>query len=214
MSVDPQMTDAQSADHGELAAEIEALRQRVESNQQSWDAYRETVIKPRFADLNDAVDEAAAERSEICDLVEDLQAQVNQLEGRVEALMGVEEEAASSPDKRAQDLKQALIRRADARTDDGAGRASMYYKEVQDLFADLGHGDVKKPECYKAMNDVAETDGFFETSKVSREGSEVKAVAVKTAELSPDTGSSNPTTREGLSAGATAADGGEVNKYD
>lgn len=194
-------TEEEGADGSDLAAEIEAVRNEFE-------AYRSTVIKPRFNQVNDQLDAAADERAEILEVVENLQSQVNRLESKMEALMGVEDPAASNPQKRCQDLRNALMRRAEARSDDGEGKAAMYYKEVQDLFADTGHGEVKKPECFKAMEDASDAAGFFETSKTSQHGNEVKAVAVNMADLAADAGGSNPTTRNGVSAATDTTSGG------
>lgn len=177
----------------DLAAELEALREEVVALRESKDTYRRTVIKPRFDALGERLDESRQERRVLEDELGDLRSEVHDLQAKVESLLGVSEEAATSPEKRRQDLQQALIRRAEARTGDGARKTSMYWEEIQDLFADLGHGEVKKPECYQALDEVAECDGFHLGTKTSRNGNEVKAVLVDLDDL--ESGSRNSTTR-------------------
>jgi len=73
----------------------------------------------------------------------------------------------------------------------------MWWREVRDTFEDLGHGTVSKPDCYKAIDDVADRDGFGETTKVSPDsGQRVTAVMVELDALNAAESSRNPTTSD------------------
>jgi cell division septum initiation protein DivIVA len=191
----------------DLEDEIQSLRDEIET-------YREHNIKPRFASINDELETATSQRRDLEEQMASLQSQVNRLEGKVESLMGVSEPSATNPEKRCQDVRNALMRRAEARSDDGAGRAAVSYQDVQDMLADAGHGEVKRPECYKAMKDAAGADGFTMTKKTSRHGNQVKAVSVNLADLAADSGCSNPTTRDTGSAATDTPNGGVQSNTD
>jgi len=120
------------------------------------------------------------------------------LEQEVAATKGIDEKQRALPQRRASDLRRALVRRATSKSENDrtAGRASMYYKEVQDLFADLGYGQVHRAECMKAMRDATHGDGFSMGTKHSRHGNEVKAVLADTEDLPPGIACRDPTTRE------------------
>jgi outer membrane murein-binding lipoprotein Lpp len=202
----------------EIADRVEELEQKIEYISTDWSSWREQVYKPR-------ADEAAEERAEIAEEVATLRATVETLTQRVDALestldtvVGVDQAADSNPRKRATDLRLALIRDAEQRSDSHTGRAQMWWRDVQRFFAQTGHGDVSKPDCYKAMrwaagepehapNSMQPGEGFKLTTKQNDNGQDVMAVAVDVDEIpgseSPsyadsgsDTPSSSPTTVE------------------
>lgn len=119
---------------------------------------------------------------EVTDRLAEHAERIDDLEQQLASVVGLAEGQQTSPEKRAVDLAMALIRRAEARTD--ADRAAMWWREVQDALADLGHGPpVHKPWCFNAMEDVARADGFGMIETSNPDGRTVKAVRVRLAEL-------------------------------
>lgn len=107
---------------------------------------------------------------------------IAELERQLESVAGLSDGEQSSPEKRAVDLAMALIRRAQSRAD--SDRHAMWWREVQDALADLGHGPpVHKPWCFDAMEDVARAEGFGEVTITNPDGREVRAVRVRLSEL-------------------------------
>lgn len=206
------MTDADMADR------IAELEQKLEYLNADIDNWRTQVYQPR-------ADSADAERAELQREAQELRATVDTLGQRVDALeatldsvVGVDDATDSNPTKRANDLRLALVRDAEQRSDSHAGRAQMWWREVQQFFARTGHGDISKPDCYKAIkwaagdpDDAPERmqpgRGFQLTSKQNPNGQDVMAVAVDIDEIAAaelpsyaDSGveapSSDPTTVE------------------
>ena len=176
----------------------EELEQRVEALETSQSRTISQFIKPSLEDLRDTCDDARQERVELREHVAALQQQVD-------AVYGLAEGERSTPAKRAADLRMALIRRAQNSTGPNAGRASMYYKEVQECFADLGHDTVHRPECMRAIEDAAEADGFSIGTKTSAHGNEVKSIRVDTDALPAGVACSGPTTQDTVGTGSDGA---------
>lgn len=191
----------------ECAERLDELEEMVQSLRDDYEATRDHVIQPQIDGLEDLSDDARADRAELRSDIDALQAQVDRLQATLDALSGLADGQESNPHKRAQDLAQALIRRAEARSEND--KASMWWKEVRDMLADQGHGEVSKPDCYKAMDWVADGDSpaFSEGTKTSDSGNQVKAVRVELDALRADDGSRNPTTRERVSGGESAGPG-------
>jgi len=183
-------------------AAIAELREEIASLKDERDAYRDAVLKPRLDDLDGRSDDARADRAELRATVEDLQETVAHLNAKLESLLGVDAPSASTPVKRERDLAQALIRQADARSDDYAGKASKHYREVQNLYAELGHGDVNRSECYDAMRSVAELPGFDKGTKVSDAGNQVECVRVELETLHREIECCDSTTPNPLESGS------------
>lgn len=184
-----------------LEERVEALEEFKEQVIADRNTYRSEVIQPALQELRQGRDDAREERAELRATVEILQRQLRELEAKQESLLGLAEGESGGPKKRAADLRMGLIRRAEARSGPNEGTAAMHYREVQNFFAENGHGEVKKPECYQAMKDAAEADGFkqIESGKTLN-GTDVRAVVVDLANLPSsveDVTSSNPTTGEG-----------------
>lgn len=160
------------------------------------DRFRSEVLLPRIEDLEEQRDDAREERAELKAQVEMQSKRIQDLERRLQGLVGLAEDETGGPEKRKTDLRMGLIRRAEAKSDANAGRAAMHYKEVQHYFAEIGHGDVSKPDCYKAMEDAAAGEGYKLNTK-QKNGREVKAVVVDLEKLpssAADATSRNPTT--------------------
>lgn len=197
----------------DLQAQLDQLKDDLRSLADSHDAYKNHVVKPRLDDLEADRDDAREERAELQQQIHALEEELTHLTAKVESLIGLADDEESNPTKRVADLRQALIRRAEDRSDIDVDRASMYWEEVQDLFSDLGHGDISRPDCYKAMRDAADAPGFKEGTKNSRHGNDVKAILVDLDALHGSASCRSPTTRDGVSDTESArADGGERNQ--
>lgn len=170
------------------------FEQRLDALETSQARTISQLIKPALDELREARDDARQERVE-------LRERINALQQQLDAVYGLADDERSTPAKRAADLRTALIRRAQHSTGPSAGRASMYYKEVQECFADLGHETVHRPECMRAMEDAAHADGFSMGTKTSEHGNEVKAVRVDTESLPRGIACSDPTTPDTPGAG-------------
>jgi hypothetical protein len=166
----------------------EDLEKRVDALETSQARTISEFVKPALDELREDRDDARDERVELRERLDALQQQLD-------AVYGLADDERSTPAKRAADLRLALIRRAQNSTGPNAGRASMYYREVQECFADLGHETVHRPECMRAMEDAAHADGFEIATKTSDHGNEVKAIRVDTDALPRGIACSDPTTR-------------------
>jgi polyhydroxyalkanoate synthesis regulator phasin len=190
-----QLVDRDNQTAEQIADEqtIKDLQAEIQSVRETQQAIRESSIKPRIERLQERANQAAQERDALAERVDGLEELVAQLRAELGALAGLADDQDTNPDKRAADLAHVLIRRANARD----GTAAMWWKEVRDTFEDLGHGQVSKPDCYKAMDDVADRDGFAETKKHSPDsGQRVQAVKVELDALNTAGTSRNPTTSE------------------
>lgn len=201
----------QGSELDDVVARLEALEADVEDV--ATDAGR---ARDRANWIHDEVVEPLQEENEaLRRRVDDLEEMVIQHEKRFDGLVGLDSETSTAgPEKRANDLREAMIRRAKTRNTD-KGKLGLWKDEVKALFVDLGYveeGDrgtrctVSKPDLYKAMEDVAEMPGFAETSKTNEQGTEVKAVKVDVPAVPGESVGRNPTTG-GTPRAAT--DGGE-----
>jgi len=198
----------------DLEDRVEALEEALESVRDSQSAYRDQIVKPRLDGLEDTRDDAREERAELKETVQTLEQEVAGLRAELRSIAGVGESEDTSPDKRVADLRQAMIRRAKARTDGGQGYTSLWWQEVQNLFADLGHGEICKPDCYKAMREGAKGTGFEMGSTHNSDGREVKAICLNVDELPALDASRTPTTGEKVSTGQESAVEGVKGKSD
>lgn len=184
----------------DVTERLNDLEQQITAVADTQQAIRESSIKPRLEKLQEDSDDARSERAELQEEIRDLRATVAELRSTLEAIAGLADDEASNPDKRAADLAHTLIRRARSRD----GTAAMYYQEVQDSLETLGHGDLKPPQLYDAMEHVAALHGFSETKTTSAEGNRVDAVAVNLDELTAAEGvkeiksQDRPTTAESV----------------
>lgn len=189
----------------ELEAELTALSERV-------DAQQKHVVKPRLDDLEARSDDARDERAELRATVQDLQTKVANLHYTVETLKGIGENEQTSPAARVRDLRSDMIE--SARTLTNRKGIQLWWREVQDRFATLGHGEVKAPECHKAMETAAEADGFDLTTKVNENGNEVKAIRLKSEALPAQEGVSNPTNAKGVGPDKNGGDRPQLSNDD
>ena len=178
---------------------LDQLEERIESVSETQKAVRETSVKPRLQQLKADSDDAREERAELQAEIQDLRATVAQLQTKLEAVAGLADDEASNPEKRAADLRQALIRHARDRD----GTATMYWREVKDTLQTLGHSDLKRPQIYTAIEDAATTDGFEKTKTTSDHGNRVTAIRVDIDELTAESACNEINTRNGLEAPKT-----------
>lgn len=194
------MTDCDDVE--DWLAELES---QLEQHSERFDAWRKHTVAPRFEQMETRSDDARDERAELRATIQDLQDQVANLQYELEALKGLGETESSTPESRVRDLRSTMIERA--QTLDRGDGVQLWWAEVQEVLADLGHGRICKPDCYKAMDEAVEADGFDKTTKVNSNGNEVTAIRLKTAELPAVEVSSNPTTSQGVIGGPN---GGET----
>lgn len=175
------MTEQMSRD--ELVEKVDDLESTVEDLQAFHDWYMNHQ-KGRVDELEQELAEERAARKS-------LEKTVNEQGARLDAIVGVSEDEQSKPEKRVADLREALIRQAQANTN--RNEASMHTGEIKKLFASLGHtgknGKVYSQWRHDAMEDAAEAEGFRMDTK-QKDGREVKAVVVNLDAL-PAHGPSN-----------------------
>lgn len=195
----------------QLEDRVADLEDQIDYLKQNTENWREQVFKRKLDDLRAERDDAQEERAELQAELNVVKEELSSVKAELEAAVGVEDSDASNPQKRAKDVRQALIREARDRTDATGGVShSMWWREIQQFFSRTGHGHITKPDCYKAMRwaagegeDVPERftpgDGFAITQKANSDGRDVKAVKVVLDELPGEVvgeegASRNPTT--------------------
>ena len=169
------------SDDGPSQEEFDALAAEVESLKSDYHATRTHKLFPKLDEHDDAIAALLDEVQSLKGELREVRKQSQRLEQQLESIAGLAEDEQSSPAKRTADLRQAMIRRAEAKEDDldnPSASVALYYKEVQDLLADLGHGTVYKQQAFDAMEEAVNTDGFSWTHKHSAAGNRVKAVVL------------------------------------
>lgn len=130
------------------------------------------------------VDDNEAAIDELRERVADLEATVDEQQTRLDNISGLAEDERSTPAKRAMDLQDAMIKAAQQSS---AEKGVTWWKgDIENALATLGHENLHKPDYYDAMADVAEYQGFEETTKtVTKDGRtwDAKAVRVTLADL-------------------------------
>lgn len=137
-------------DQSDTGAEGPSLTVRVKK----LEAQLKQVYRPIVTERLPALDSRLSETE---NTVAALRKEIETLEARVETLVGVPDDAASTHEKRVQDTRQILLRRAEAATSD---RASMYWREIAVSLADHGHGELYETQVKRVMDDVVKADGY------------------------------------------------------
>lgn len=131
------------------------------------------------------LDRQEAAHEDLVERVAELEATQRGLESRLNSIAGLADDQRSTPEKRTVDLREAMIRAAEARSD--ANGVTWWWQEVREHLVTLGHEEFSKPTYYTTIEDAAEADGFEETTKPvtydSGEKRENKAIRVKLDEL-------------------------------
>jgi len=139
--------------------------------------YTKSFLAGRVDDNEEAIEELRHRLAELEDTV-------SQQQTRLDNISGLAEDERSMPSKRALDLQDAMIKAAQQSS---AEKGVTWWKEdVKNALATLGHEGLHKPDYYDAMADVAEYQGFAETTKtVTKDGRtwDAKAVRVTLSEL-------------------------------
>lgn len=197
----------------DLAERVAALEEDVEAIITDRETYRSEVLGPRLDELAAARDDAHDHRAELAATLEAVRERVRELEAELASLTGLADDETSTPKKRALDLRQGLIQEARATAD--ATVAAMHWEDVKRFFARNGHGDISKPDCYKAMRWAAGEDETIQDSpafwteeeKLRKNGRDVRAICVDTDALPNSTAhkdGSNPTTGKNETEGVSA----------
>lgn len=189
-------------DTDELEDRVEQLEQELNETRESLKSmvrsHQQQVVGPALDGLRSDRDDAREQRAELEDAVAELRDRVRDLEVGIDSVIGLAGGESGGPDKRCADLRLGLIRAAEAQPD--RTTAAKHWRDVQDFFAEHGHGEVSKPLCFKAMDDAAEYVGFRLAEKhlVLPSGRDGRAIVVDTDELptsASQTASNNITTR-------------------
>lgn len=179
-----------------LEERLDDLEEYIEFVQNDHDAWKENVYQPQKQSAAAERDDARQQRVELQAAVDALQSRVTELERKLDSVVGVDDAKDSNPEKRANDLRLALIRDAEERGDSHDQKSQMWWEDVQQFFARTGHGEVSKPDCYKAMKWASGEEehapasfqpgaGFAMTTKTNPNGHEVMAVKVDVTEIDP-----------------------------
>jgi hypothetical protein len=138
--------------------------------------YVKSFLAGRVDDNEEAIED-------LQDRVADVETDLAEAQQRLDALGGLAKHERSTPDKRALDLKDAMIKAAQEADADGV---TWWKDDVRDSLAGRGHSGLHKPDLYDAMDSVADEAGFEETTKhVTKDGRtyDARAVRVKLHEL-------------------------------
>lgn len=185
--------------------EIDRLRRRVNKVED----YSKEFLLNQIQARDDRIDELE-------DRVDRLEELVLETQESLDGIAGLAKDKQATPEKRAADLRTALIRRAQARDAKGA---KMWWREAWNTLTDLGHDDLDnknsaKPLVYNAMEDAAEEEGFAETTTKTECADgvrrEVKAIRVDLEELPGVAAGKDVTTAEGPTPSRAPVDS-EVN---
>lgn len=183
----------------------------------------------KFNEIVARLDDLELTQSRHDDELAALRDRIDTLEQQLDLQVGVEDATASTPEKRARDLRKTMIREARDRQDQFNGRLALWWQQVQGRLSTLGHGQTSKPDCYKAMHWAAgeqydgrcplkDIDGFEMAKTTNADGRNVTAIRVKLDALPPEVASRSPTTRKtqstGVNKGETTANVTTTNQDD
>lgn len=131
-------------------------REELQRELQKVSAKLEQVVKGQQDQISTRV-------TELEHRVNDLERDNQNLRGTLDALMGVADDEASTPEKRVQDIKHLLINKAQSRAakrPENPGTIQWRYGEVLDRLEELGHGELYPQQAYRVMEDLGAHDGF------------------------------------------------------
>ncbi|AEH39459.1 hypothetical protein [Halopiger xanaduensis] len=172
--------------------ELTELRRRVNS----IDDYAKNYLVNQIEARDDRIDDLE-------NRVDRLENLVLEVQENIDGIAGLAKDENATPEKRASDIRTALIRRAQARDMQGA---KMWWRDAWNTLLDLGHEDLSdknraKPLIYNAMEKAAEGEGFAMTTTKTECADgvkrEVKAIRVDLEELPASAAGNGFTTAEG-----------------
>lgn len=188
-----------------------ALDQRIDGLEGVLGAFRERIdeLEQENEELRGRVEDTRQELEETKNDLERFRQWRDDVEARVSTVTGVDSEEQSTAELRRKDLRTALINRAKTNN----GKSSMYYKEIEEVYADNGHGKVSREQIFRDMEAVEKGDGFDIDTKHSRKGNKVKAIRLNGDELPVPLACNSVTTRETATpSDQTDLNGGENNQ--
>lgn len=195
MSSEPQLQapddDTTSEDLLDTLEEHEARLDNIEGYQE----FIKEFVKPKLDELTTLREQQSA-----------YEQRLDALEEKFELISGVDEDTQSTPQKRAMDLRQIMVRRAEGRND---GRVALYYQEVLDALRDVGHEGLHKPQAYTAIEDAAAAEGFKEVKvqrTINNQRRSVDAIALNLDALPTHSASNEINTGEGYGPTSEPAD--------
>jgi len=156
-----------SEKHDESSIEP-GLKHRVEDLEIEFEAlenYTKQIVDAQLNEQDERIAELENKVDELTELVHQRDQEVAELHGKLESIAGLSDDEQSTPEKRATDLRTALIRQA--KSDGDAvreGTASKTWRGVTTTLEDFGHGTIHPPQAYSAMEDAADVPGFSHTT--------------------------------------------------
>ena len=198
--------------------QIEDLHDRIDAVKDDGLAYREHVVEPQLDSLTSKLDEALDRLDDLEAEKQEFRDRIEQLDHQIENLIGVDDADRSTHDKRVRDVRAAMIRRAEAKADTRSdtieGKIAFYYKDVQNVLADHGHGQIHREQAHRIMDDIEDVDGFTEGTKRSTHGNDVRAIRLDLAELPAYARRHNVTTPETGEGVESAVKSGDEHNHD
>lgn len=143
----------------------------VEDDQEDSLEARVDVLEARQEWLDEHVVPKANQVDAAFDEIEEIKQTLAQLSAEVENIHSLDDAAASTPEKRAAALRQAMLNTYQARN----GPVAWDYNDVKDALESRGHGTIHDPQAYDAMEDAANKPGF-EEGEIVKEGDSVRGI--------------------------------------
>lgn len=143
--------------------------------------------------LADQLEEVLGQQEEDQERIADLEAEVASMKETIQTLAGPNSNR-SPPEKRADDLRMAMVRAA---KEDDLKEVRWWKDEVKNALIAQNHTGLNKPDYYDAMERAAEHDGFgMSTKPVTKDGRtwEAKSVKVVLDDVPGNGGSRDSTT--------------------
>lgn len=170
----------------EKQEKISKLKGRVES-------FENAIIK-RISTFEDRIEEVEAANERLREEIAQLREEIEQVREENEALRAEIEMlrarvSVTEPDDGWNETKREVCRRIGRtalwnRAQNNDGKAQMRYKDVMNALVDNGVENVHPPECYRAMEDMAATDGF----ELTTDGNDEKVIRLDISETPVEEG--------------------------
>lgn len=199
MSTTPQTEAEPMSDQGD----VEALRERVAELEESREAdllrvrnsvqddiqqYRDNVVKPKFAELEDKI--------------ETLEKELEEQRTELENITGPGDGNPTKPEQRTRAVRQMMINQAEARDH---GTLGWGYNDVIDNLESNGHGRVYAQQAYRIMEAAGEAAGFAHTKNDDGEHSLRVSLSALPAEKAVNNVNNGEGVAEGEQSTNTAA---------
>jgi len=126
------------------------------------------------------------------------------MEEQLDNIADLGEKAQSTPEARARDLRILLRNKAKAKAENdenNLGTVQWTYRQVKDQLESRGHGTVYAHQCYTAMEDAAEADGYAE----GENGDGDQVIRASWSKITPEPGVIENNNAEGEGPAASSA---------